>query len=146
VWLNERAADPDEMISSEAVDNALAFRRALCGGIRKGKQHFGSITERVLIDSNVELFESPSVDDLQRELDTDQWRKLNEHVRGAIDSEDDEVIDKTDAAKQYDTGLHLAIEEKLYTRRGLTDSEINRHDQMISSTIPLFEQESPDDQ
>lgn len=141
VWLNERAADPEEMVGSQAVDNALAFRRALCSGIRNGKQHFGSAPNRVLIDSNAELFEMPSADDLQRELDTDQWRELNEYVRGAIDEEDDEVIDKEEAAKHYDTGLRLAIGEKLHTRRGRADSEIKRHDQMIASTIQLFENE-----
>ena len=141
VLLNERAADPEEMVGSQAVGNALAFRRALSSGVRNGKQHFGSITDRVLIDSNVELFETPSEDDLQQELNTDQWRKLNEHVRGAIETDDDEVIDKAEAVKQYDMGLHLAIEEELYTRRGLTDSEIKRHDQMIAASTPLFESE-----
>lgn len=141
VLLNEPAADSEEMVGSQAVDNALAFRRALSSGIQNGKQHFGSITDRVLIDSNVELFEIPSEDDLQRELDTDQWRKLNEHVRGAIETEGDEVIDKVDAAKQYETGLRFAIGEKLYTRRSLSDSEIKRHDQMISPTISLFKNE-----
>ena len=137
VWMNERAADSEEMVGSQAVDNALALRRALSRGIENGKQHFGSAPDRVLIDSNTELFEAPSVDDLQRELDTNQWRQLNEHVRGAFEEPEDGVIDKTEAAKQYDTGLHLAIEEWLYIRRGQTDSEIKRHDQMIASSISL---------
>lgn len=141
VWLNERAADPEEMVGDQAVDNALAFRRALSSGIRNGKQHFGTIPGNVLIDSNVELFETPSVADLQEELNTSQWRELNKHVRGTIGADSDEVIEKTEAAKQYDTGLHLAIEEELYTRRGLTESEIKRHDQMISATTSLFDSE-----
>jgi hypothetical protein len=129
------------MVGDQAVDNALAFRRALSSGIRNGKQHFGTIPGNVLIDSNVELFETPSVDDLQEELNTSQWRELNKHVRGTIGADSDEVIEKTEAAKQYDTGLHLAIEEELYTRRGLTESEIKRHDQMISATTSLFDSE-----
>jgi hypothetical protein len=138
-WLNGHAAYPDEMVGDDAVDNALAFRRALCSGIRNGKQHFGSAPGRVLIDSNAELFELPSVDELQRELDTNQWRQLNDYVGDAVDTDDDEVIGKKEAAKQYNTKLHLAIEQELYTRRGLTDSEIKRHDQMIASSIPQFE-------
>lgn len=139
VWLNERAADPEAMVGGDAVDNALAFRRALCQGIRNGKRHFGSVPNSVLIDANTKLFEVPSVDDLRRELDTEQWRKLNEYVRGAFDEPDDGVIDKTEAAKQYDTSLNLAIEERLYSRRGRTDSEIKRHDQMIAASGPSFE-------
>lgn len=135
VWLLEHATDPEEMVGSDAVDNALTFRRALSRGLRNGKQHFGSAPSPLLIDSNAELYEIPSAEDLQRGLDTEHWRTLNEHVRGAMDEPEDKVIDKEDAAKQYETGLKLAIAEELHIRRGQPGTEINRYDQMVSSTI-----------
>ena len=141
LWLNERAADPEEMVGSQAVDKALTFQRALCRGILNGKQHFGSVPEWVLLDSNVELFEIPSADSLQRELSTEQWRRLNEHVRNAMDEDEDTVIGKDEAAKQYHTGLRLTIGHQLHTRRGVIDSEIKRHDQIVASTTPLFNDE-----
>lgn len=141
LWLNERAADPEEMVGSQAVDNALAFQRALCRGILNGKQHFGGVPEGVLLDSNVELFEIPSADSLQRELSTEQWRRLNEHVRNAMNEDEDTVINKDEASKQYHTGLRLTIGHQLHTRRGVINSEIKRHDQIVASTTPLFDDE-----
>ena len=141
IWLNERAADPEEMVGDQADDNALAFRRALCGGIKKGKQHFGSAPDPVLIDSNTELFEIPSADELQRELNTSQWRLLNEYVRGTFEGDDDEVIDKSEAANQYEIGLQLAVRDELHHRRVGADSEMHRHDQMIRASIPQFDSE-----
>lgn len=141
IWLNEQAADPENMVGGEAVDNALTFRRALSKGIRNGKQHFSSPPSPMIIDSNAELFETPSVEEFQSELETDQWRTLNEHVRGAMDGSDDAIIDKDEAAEQYRTGLKLAIAEELTVRRGHADTEVNRYDQMVSSTIPIFSDE-----
>ena len=141
IWLNGRAADPDKMIGGQANNNALAFRRALCSGIKQGKRHFGDAPDPVLIDSNAELFETPTADEFQRELNTSQWRRLNEHVRGTFEADGDEVIDKSEAADQYEIGLQLAVREKLYNRRGRADSDINRHDQMIRPSIPQFDSE-----
>ena len=141
IWLNERAADPEEMVDGQADNNALAFRQALCSGIKKGKHHFDNVPDPVLIDSNTELFETPTADEFQRELNTSQWRRLNEHVRGTYAADEDEVIDKAEAADQYEIGLQLAVREKLYNRRARADSDINRHDQMIRPSIPQFDSE-----
>lgn len=141
IWLNERAADPEEMVGDQADDNALAFRRALCSGIKKGKKHFGGAPDTVLIDSNSELFEVPTAEELQQELNTSQWRLLNEYVRGAFQGDDDEAIEKSEAANQYEIGLQLAVREELYHRRARADSGINRHDQMTRASIPQFDSE-----
>ncbi|SEH11543.1 hypothetical protein SAMN04487967_0400 [Natronorubrum sediminis] len=131
--LNGYASDAEEMTGENATDRALAFRRALSNGIRNGKEHFDNAPDHVLIDSNTELFEIPSVGDLQRAIDTGQWRDANDHVRGAFDEPDDAVIEKEQAAKQFHMDLHLAIERELYSRRQRARSEIKRHDTMVGS-------------
>ena len=144
IWLNERATDPNEMANEDGVNHALSFRRALSRGIAGGKQHFGHDPNYLLIDSNEKLFELPSIDDLKRNIDTKQWRDLNDHTRGAIGESDDTLIDQNEAAKQFHAGLQLAIAEKLYIRRGSADSEVQRNDQMIASSIPLPDKKSDD--
>lgn len=141
IWLNEKEADPEKMVGGEAVDHALLFRRALRRGVRNGKQHFGSPPSPLLIDANAELFELPSTEEFQNELSTEQWRRLNEYFRNAYNTPDDAAIDKSDAAEKYSTGLKLAIDQRLSIRRGNADTEIKRHDQMISSPIPIFSDE-----
>lgn len=131
--LNEPATEPEEMIGDDAVDRALAFRRSLSQGIRAGKEHFDEVSDPVLIDSNVELFETPSVDDLQRTIDTDDWRGANDYARGAFNTEDDTVIDKEEAAQTHHMNLHLSVQEDLYRRRQRSITDINRHDELVGS-------------
>ena len=142
--LNEIPHQPENIVDGEGVDRALAFRKALCDGIRAGKSHFGDAPNFVLIDSNVELFEVPSKEQLAREIDTEQWRHANEHIRGAIGSSGDEVIEKSEAAAQFHMALHLSIAEWLYSRRGRADSEIKRHEDMVGASGPSLQ--GPDDE
>ncbi|MDQ2052975.1 hypothetical protein RBH26_21260, partial [Natronolimnohabitans sp. A-GB9] len=139
--LNEYASDAEEMTDDNAADRALAFRRALTDGIQNGKEHFDNGPDHVLIDSNTELFEAPSVEDLQRAIDTGQWRDANDYVQGAFDEPDDAVIEKEDAAKQFHMDLHLAIERELYSRRQRATSEIKRHDTLVGSAGLLSDRE-----
>ncbi|MFD1641837.1 hypothetical protein [Halohasta litorea] len=132
--LNEPAQDADQMTDETAVDQALAFRRSLSDGIRNAKERLGNTPDTVLIDSNTELFETPSKNDLKRAIDTDQWRDANDYVRGAIGVPDDEVIDKDEAASNYHMELHLAIERELYSRRQGSNTDISRHDDYVGST------------
>lgn len=86
-----------------------------------------------MIDANTELFELPSVDEVKRAMDTNQWRDANDHVRGAFDEADDAVVDQEEAAQNHHMELHLEIEEELYSRRQRSDIEINRHDELVRS-------------
>lgn len=137
VWLNERAADPGAMVGDQAVDNALAFRRALWNGIRNGKQHFGDVPNYVLIDSNVELFETAPTKELQQELDTTQWRELNKHAKQMVNTPDDVDIDKLEAAGDYERGVKLAIWQKLYNRHCSADSQVRSNNQLSTRSIPV---------
>lgn len=137
--LNELAYDAERMVDEDGVDLALAFRRALSDGIQSGKEHFGDAPNTVLIDSNAELFEVPSVESLQHAIDTDQWRDANSFVRGTFNESDDTVIEKEEAAKQFHMELHLSIERELYSRRKRAESDVSRHDSLIGSTGLLSE-------
>jgi len=146
VMLCERSTDAEEMLSSEARTRALGFRSALTQGIKQGKQNFGENPGFALIDSNVELFELPTIKQLERALDTMEWAEANEYVQEAVSDTDDEVIDRTEAAKKYDMKLHLLIEEELYRRRGTADSEIKRHDQMVAASGPKLIEDSDENE
>ncbi len=147
VLLNERASDPEALVKGDSLDIALAFRRGLTKGIKQGKGHFGNSPNVVLIDSNTELFELPDVADFQQSLDTEHWRQANEHIRGAAMTEDDEVIDKDEAAEEYQLAVKLAIAERLYDRRCWPEvDEIKRHDQFIAASGPSLKSTEESDQ
>jgi hypothetical protein len=133
VFLNEPATDAEKMIDEDPTDQAVAFREALRSGIKSGKGHFDDAPGEVLIDANTELFELPSVDELKRAMDTNQWRDANDHVRGAFDEADDAVVDQEKAAQNHHMELHLEIEEELYSRRQRSDTDIKRHDELVRS-------------
>lgn len=132
--LNEPAQDAEQMTEETAVDQALAFRRSLSTGVLNAKEKLGDAPDMVLIDSNTELFETPTKNDLKRAIDTSQWRDANNYVRGAIGVPDDEVIEKDEAAEAYLMELHLSIERKLYQRRQRANSDISRHEDYVGST------------
>jgi len=132
--LNEPVQDAEQMTDKTALDQALAFRRSLSTGVKNAKEKLGDEPDIVLIDSNTELFETPSKSDLTRAIDTDQWRDANDYISGAIDVPDDEVIEKDEAADAYLMELHLSIERKLYQRRQRANTEISRHEDYVGST------------
>lgn len=131
--LNEHGCDAEQIIDADTVDRALTFRRALCRGIREGKSYFGDVPDTVLIDSNTELFEVPSEGEIQRAIDTDQWRDANDHVMNAINAPNDD-IEQDIAAKNHHIDLHLAIERELYTRRDQSSVGMKRHDTLARPT------------
>jgi hypothetical protein len=133
VFLNEPATDAEKMIDEDTADQAVAFREALRRGIKSGKGHFDDTPGEVLIDANTELFELPSVDELKRAMNTNQWRDANDHVQGAFDASDDADVDQEEAAQNHHMELHLEIEEELYSRRQRSDIKINRHDELVRS-------------
>lgn len=143
--LNLPATEPEEMVYEGAVERALAFRKALSQGIHDGKQHYGEPPNFVLVNSNTELFEIPSEDELQKVIDTDHWRNANERHRGAANTPDDEIVEKEDAATQTHLSIKTGIGEYLHSRRDRADTEVKRYEKMIAQTMPLPERDvSPD--
>lgn len=132
--LNEWAANPKQIIDEGGAERGLAFRRALCDGIRDAKDEFGEVPDTVLIDSNTHLYELPSEDEIQRALDTDDWRDANEYTRNAVTQSDDAVIDKSEAAQDQYISLKEDIENELYHRRHKSDSDLIRHEKFMGSS------------
>lgn len=141
ILLNERSTDIDGVFDENAADRALAFRRGLSTGIKQAKHSFGEFPNFVLIDSNTALFELPSKKEIQQNIDTDQWRNANDHLRRAAGGSEDDIIDKEKAARQFHMSLHFNIQTELYRRRGRADSEIKRHDQMIGPHGPSLKRD-----
>lgn len=126
---NDPAQNPERLLENGSAEEALTFRRSLSRGIKQGKEAFGSEPPAtVLLDANTKLYELPSEDELQRSLDTDDWREANEYSRGAVDNSDDTVIEKDEAQRDFRLALIAEIERALYNRRHRSDSEIKRHE------------------
>jgi len=133
IALNETALDAEEMIDKGPNEKGLAFHRALCRGIRKGKSHFGDAPDKVLINMNTESWELPSEEDVQNAIDIEEWRASNKFYRSAVNTEDDAVTDKEKAARHYRMALGTRIENELIERRHQSDTEITGHHGPIGS-------------
>jgi len=86
---NHIAAGPKET----SVERFLAFRNALTTGVARGKSEYGNAQEEppdiVTLASNAYLFEFPDDDDVRAELETDQWREINNQSLGEDGDQDD---------------------------------------------------------
>jgi hypothetical protein len=132
---NDSAQNPELLLENGSAEEALKFRRALSQGIKQGKEGVGSDPPAtVLLDANTKLFELPPEDELQRSLDTDDWRAANEYTRGAANKSDDTVIDKDEAQQDFRIALTAEIMRVLSNRRHRSDSEIKRHERHPGST------------
>ncbi|CQR49032.1 hypothetical protein [Haloferax massiliensis] len=130
IALQEHAFDVEHMLEEDPEDRSLSFQRALSKGIRNGKQHFGDDPGRVMVGSNVHLFEFPEVDDIQSVLTTEQWREDNLFHQKSVTGSEDEILPREgeEVAENYRRKIYGKIWSDITSRRGLIDDDFKEYE------------------
>lgn len=128
--------DPDRekklglITQDEAVDDLLAFRRALCTGIHKGKARYDhDVPRQVIVRANTPLYNEPTEERLKSAIDTDDWRDVMSRLSDAGDPTESRTdIDRPDAPKFVCNAIELEVIHQISERQNNAPTEIlNRY-------------------
>lgn len=130
-------------MTSQPIAQLLSFRRALTGGIRRGKSRVESksseeIPDTILIDANTKLYKEPTKERLKPDgssldpdavgFDTDDWGDaLAKWIDAYHPDSDPSNITYEEALETMITEINTNVLYRLSQRRNISDQPTNRN-------------------